>query len=134
VRPFVFRLERVRRLRVAEEEALRRDLARVYADLAALDVRRGELERALQASMLEGGSRPGAERWRLLTREKAAELDVREEGLCLDAARVLARLEVVHGRVRALDRLEERRREQHRRERRSAEAAARDDVRPRRAP
>lgn len=133
MRPFVFRLERIRRLRRAEEQALQRDLARVYADLAAVDGERGELERAFHASMDAGGRRPEAERWRSLTREKAAILDRREEGLCLDAARLLARLEVVHGRVKALDRLEERRRDAHRVEQRSAEVAARDDLRPRRA-
>lgn len=134
MRRFVFRLERVRRLRRAEEDALRRELARVYAELGTLGEERAELERSLQESMIDGGSRPGAERWRVHVREAADALDAREEVLCLDAARLLARLDVVHGRVKALDRLEERRREDHRKERRSAEAAARDELRPRRGP
>ena len=109
MRKFFFRLDRVRHLRELEEQALRRDVASVYRDLALIGDERDRLQRSLVDSCEHRGLRSLVIAWRERVRSALDELEQREDRLCRRAALLISRLERARGRVKALERLREKR-------------------------
>jgi len=111
--PFVFRLERVLRLRKAERQTIQVELGTVYGELNAVEAETSRVDELLRRAR-SSPARHLADAYRARLVQDLAALTSHEDELCRRAAVLLARLDRATSRVKALERLREKRERRHR--------------------
>ena len=109
---FIFRLDRVLRIRRAEKQQLQLELSRVYGLLNGLDEQRKAVQCRLNKSK-EAPDRLLAQRYGEKLERELALLDGKEERLCEEAAQLLVKMDRAQAKVKTLERLREKRLQRH---------------------